>query len=68
MKLFRIVHKNLNYHIKRVLWLENKNVYFLYASKIYHDSILLKIERKSGKYLISWQEYIFATFSFQNDA
>ena len=52
MKLYRIVNKNLNYHIKWILWPENKNIYFRFASEIYHDSILLKIERKSGKYLM----------------
>ena len=52
MKLYRIIHKNLNYHIKWILWLENKNMYFLFASEIYHGSILLKIKRKSEKHLM----------------
>ena len=56
MKLYRIVHKDLHYYIKRILWPENKKNYFLFASEIYHYiySILLGIERKSGKYFISW--------------
>ena len=49
MKLYRIIHKNLNYHIKQILWSGNKNIYFLFASEIYHGSILLKIETKSEK-------------------
>ena len=68
MKLYRIVHKNLNYHIKKILWPENKNIYFLFASEIYHDSILLKIERKGGKYFRKWQEYLSTTCSLHNDA
>ena len=52
MKLYRTVDKNLNYHIKRMLWPENKNIYFRFASEIFHGSILPKIERKSGKYLM----------------
>ena len=50
MKLYRIVHKNLIYHMKGILWPENKNLHFLFASEIYHCSTLLKIERKSEKY------------------
>ena len=52
MRLNRIVHKTLNYHIKQILWPENKNIYFLFASEIYHGRILLKVERKRGKYYI----------------
>ena len=52
MKLCRIVHKTLNYHIKWSLWPENKNIYFLFAPEIYYCSILLKIERESGKYFM----------------
>ena len=53
MKLCRIVHKTLNYHIKQILWPENKSIYFLFASEIYRGSILLKIERKGGQYFNS---------------
>ena len=69
MKLYRSVHKTLNYHMKQILWQENKNIYFLLASEIYHCSILpkAKIERKSGKYFTRWQEYISTTFFLQND-
>ena len=42
-------------------------MYFLFASEIYHDSILLKIERKSGKYFIRGEEYLSTTFPLQND-
>ena len=38
--------------MKQILWQENKNINFLFASEIYHGSILLKIERKSEKYLM----------------
>ena len=62
MKLCRIVHKTLNYLIKWILWPENKNVYFLFHSEIYHVSILPKIERKCGKYSMRWEEYLFTTF------
>ena len=51
MKLYRMVHKNLSYHIEQSLLPEVNNTYFLFASEIYHDSILLKIEKKDGKYL-----------------
>ena len=57
MNFFRSVHKTLNY----------KNIYVLLASEIYHCSILPKIERKSGKYFIRWQEYLSTTFFLQND-
>ena len=67
MKFYRSVHKTLNYHMKQILWQENKNIYFLLASEIYHCSILPKMERKSGKYFIRWQEYLSTTFSLQND-
>ena len=33
--------------MKEILLQENKNIYCLFASEIYHGSILLKIERKS---------------------
>ena len=46
VKLYRIVHKNLKYHIKWILWTENKNIYFRFASEIYHGSILLKIRKE----------------------
>ena len=52
MKLNRINHKNLIYHIQWTLAPENKNIYFLFVPEIYHFSILLKIERKSGKYFM----------------
>ena len=26
MKLYRIIHENLNYHTKQILWSENKHV------------------------------------------
>ena len=52
MKLCRIIHETLNYHVKWILWPENKNIYFRFASENYHGSILLKIERKSEKYLM----------------
>ena len=52
MKLCRMVHETLNYHVKWILWPENKNIYFRFASENYHGSILLKIERKSEKYLM----------------
>ena len=52
MKFYRLIHKNLNYLIEQILWSENKNIYFLFASEIYHGSILLKIKRKSEKYLM----------------
>ena len=42
MKLYRSVHKTLNYHMKQILWQENKNIYFLLASEIYHCSIYLQ--------------------------
>ena len=45
MKLCKIVYETLNYHIKWILWPENKNIYFLFASEIHHARILLKIER-----------------------
>ena len=52
MKLCRIVHETLNCHVKWILWPESKNIYFHFASEIYHGSILFKIEGKSGKYLM----------------
>ena len=52
MKLYRIIHKNLIYRIKWTLVPENKNIFFLFAPEIYHCRILLKIERKSGKYFM----------------
>ena len=64
MKLCRLVHKTINYHIKWILWPGNKNMYFLFASEIEHGSILLKIERK--KYLMRWKEYSSTTFSHQS--
>ena len=62
MTFYRSVHKTLNYNMKQILWQENKNKYFLLASEIYHYSIFPKIERKSGKYFIRWQEYVSTTF------
>ena len=50
MKLYRIIHKNLIYHMKVILWPENNNLHFLFDPEIYHCSTLLKIERKSEKY------------------
>ena len=67
MKLCRIVHDTLDYHVKQILWPENKSMYFLFASEIYYGSILLKIKRKCGKYFIRWEEYLSTTFSLQND-
>ena len=67
MKLYRMVHKNHNYQMKQILWTENKNIYFLFASQIYHGSILPKIERKSGKYFTRVKEYLSTTFSLKND-
>ena len=67
MKLGRIVYETLNYHIKQILWPEIKSMYFLFASEIYHGSILLKIKRKHGKYFIRLKEYLSTTFSLQND-
>ena len=68
MKLDRIVHKVLTCHMNRISQSENKNIYFVFALEIYHYSKLLKIERKSGKYLMRWHEYLSTTFSLQNDA
>ena len=68
MKLCRIIYETLNYHVKWILWPENKNIYFRFASEIYHGSILFKIERKSGKYLMRSDEYLSSIFSLQNDA
>ena len=34
MKLCRIVHETLNYHVKWILWPENKNIYFVLLLKI----------------------------------
>ena len=63
MKLCRIVHETLNYHVKWILWPENKNKYFRLASENYHGSILLKIEKKSEKYLMREQKYLYSIFS-----
>ena len=62
MKLYRIVHKNLINHMKGILWPENKMLHFLFASEIYHCSTLLKIERKSEKYLEEARIFIYIIF------
>ena len=65
IKFYRSVHKTLNYHMKQILWQENKNIYFLLASEIYHCSILPKIERKSGKYFIRCENIYLQHFSIK---
>ena len=68
MKLCRIDHETLNYHVKWILWPESKNIYFHFASEIYHGSILFKIERKEWKIFNEIREYLSSIFSLQNDA
>ena len=50
LKLYRIMHKNLIYHIKWILWSENKIIYFLFASEI--SAFCSKSREKVKKYLM----------------
>ena len=67
MKLCRSKDKTLSYYVKSFSLPKNKTTHFVFASEIYHCSILLKIERKNGKYFIIWQKYLYTTCFLQNN-